>query len=229
MENIFLLAFTALWLGILTSISPCPLATNIAAISFVAHRVANKGVVFLSGVFYIIGRSITYIVISFLIVKLMVNIPILSDFLQRYINKILGILLIVVGIFLLELFHINLPSLSPSQNLQKKLDNAGITGSFLLGGLFALAFCPLSAALFFGSLIPLAIKAKSSIALPLIYGIGTGLPVLFFAVLVALGAGYINKVYHKVTKIEYYTKRITGVIFILVGIYYVLSYILGVL
>lgn len=217
--------FTALWFGILTSISPCPLATNIAAISFVSHRVAHKGVVFSSGILYTIGRSITYVTLGFLTVNAMVNIPLLSDFLQRYINRILGILLIIVGMFLLELLKVNLPSVLPSENMQKKLDNAGIAGSFLLGALFALAFCPVSAALFFGGLIPLAIKAKSSIGLPLIYGIGTGLPVLVFAVLVAMGSEYIDKIYHGITKVEFYTKRVTGSIFILVGIYYVLSYI----
>lgn len=226
--ELFSLIHLALWFGILTSISPCPLATNIAAISFVSYRFANKGIVLLSGILYTIGRSITYIVIGFLIVESLVNIPLLSDFLQRYINKILGILLIITGMFLLELIKINLPSLSILEKAQKRLDEAGIIGSLLLGASFALAFCPVSAALFFGGLIPLAIKAKSSFVLPLAYGVGSSLPVLLFAVLVAVGSNYINVVYHKVNKIESYTKMITGVIFILVGIYYVLSYIFGI-
>lgn len=221
----FLPIFTALWIGILTSISPCPLATNIAAISFVSYRITNKNIIFLSGIFYTIGRSITYAILGFLIVKVMINIPILSDFLQRYINKLLGIILIIVGMFLLGLLKINLPSISVSENWQKRVDKAGILGSIFLGLLFALAFCPVSAALFFGSLIPIAVKAESSVVLPLIYGIGTGLPVVGFAILIMIGAECINKIYHKVAKIEFYTKRITGVIFILVGVYYVLSYI----
>lgn len=94
---------TALWLGILTSISPCPLATNIAAMSFVSYRVARKGNALLSGILYTLGRSIVYVAISFLIVKAMINIPMLSNFLQKYLNKILGILLILVGMYLLEL------------------------------------------------------------------------------------------------------------------------------
>jgi cytochrome c biogenesis protein CcdA len=226
--GLFLPVFTALWLGILTSISPCPLATNIAAMSFVSYRVARKGNALLSGILYTLGRSIVYVAISFLVVKAMVNIPILSNFLQKYLNKILGILLILVGMYLLELVKFNLPSLSPSEKMQKKLDNAGVAGAFVLGGVFALAFCPVSAALFFGSLIPLAIKSKSSIVLPLFYGIGTAVPVLIFAVLVAIGSTYLNKIYQKVTKIEFWTKRVTGVIFILAGIYYVLVYIFGV-
>jgi len=226
MELFFL--FTAIWLGILTSISPCPLATNIAAISFISQRITHKNIVFLSGILYTVGRSITYIVIGFLIVGALVNVPVLSDFLQRYINKILGILLILVGMVLLELLPVNLPFMSVSGKTAKKLVEGGILGSLFLGVLFALAFCPVSAALFFGGLIPIAIKAKSGFALPLIYGIGTGLPVLLFAVLVSAGIGYISNVYSRVTQLEFYTKRGTGIILILVGIYYVLSHIFGI-
>lgn len=223
MEVIFL--FTAIWLGILTSVSPCPLATNIAAISFISQRITQKNFVFLSGFLYTIGRCVTYIIIGILIVNAMVNIPLLSDFLQRYINKILGIVLILVGMVLLNLLPFHFHGISVSEKTTKKLVGWGSSGSLLLGIVFALAFCPVSAALFFGGLIPVAIKTKSSISLPLIYGIGTGLPVLFFAVLVSLGTEYINKVFHRVTQMEIYTKRITGIIFIFVGIYYVLSYI----
>src|SRR4030043_372624 len=223
MELFFL--FTALWLGILTSISPCPLASNIAAVSYISHRIAHKNFVFFSGILYSIGRSFTYIILGFLIVKAMVDIPLLSDFLQRYMNKILGVILILVGMVLLDLFRINLPSLPFSENFTKKITKRGIFGAMLLGILFALAFCPVSAALFFGGLIPLSIKAESVITLPLIYGIGTGLPVLVFSTLFALGTEYINKVYSRVAKLENYTKRITGIIFILIGIYYSLTYI----
>ncbi|MQK95227.1 sulfite exporter TauE/SafE family protein, partial [Escherichia coli] len=144
----------------------------------------HKRIVILSGIFYTIGRSITYTILGIVMVKAMVNIPLLSDFLQRYMNKILGPLLIIVGIYLLDLLKIkiNLFNVAPSEKMQERLDNAGIIGSFLLGAIFSLSFCPISAALFFGALIPLAIKADfMSIWLPLIYGAGTGLPVLLFA------------------------------------------------
>lgn len=228
MEFLFPL-FTALWLGVLVSISPCPLATNIAAISFVSYRIANKGTVLLSGIFYTIGRSITYTVIGFLSVKALVNIPLLSDFLQRYINMILGPLLILVGIYLLGFINFKIPSLIISDKTQKNLVRAGVAGSLLMGALFALAFCPVTAALFFGSLIPMTLKAESSIGLPLIFGLGTGVPVLLFAFLIALGSAYLNRVYHGISKIESYAKKLTGIIFILVGIYYVLSYIFGII
>jgi cytochrome c-type biogenesis protein len=154
-----------------------------------------------------------------------VDIPVLSDFLQRYINKILGIVLILIGMVLLDLLRVPLSLPSVSENAAKKLIDRGVMGALPLGILFALAFCPVSAALFFGGLIPIAVKAQSGIALPLIYGIGTALPVLLFAFVVAAGAGYINSLYHRITRIEFYTKKATGVIFIVVGIYYVFAYI----
>jgi cytochrome c-type biogenesis protein len=223
MEAVFLL--TAVWLGILTSVSPCPLATNIAAVSFISRRIAQRNTVFLSGVLYTLGRSLTYIVLGVLIVKTLVDVPILSDFLQRYINKILGIVLILIGMVLLDLLRIPLSLPSVSENVAKKLVDKGAIGSLPLGILFALAFCPVSAALFFGGLIPIAVKAQSGIGLPLIYGIGTGLPVLLFAFVVATGTSYINNLYHRITRIEFYTKKATGIIFIVVGIYYALAYI----
>jgi len=227
MEGFFL--FTAIWLGILTSVSPCPLATNIAAVSFIAKRITQKNTVFLSGILYTLGRSLTYIVLGVLIVKTLVDVPLLSDFLQRYVNKILGIVLILVGMVLLDLLRIPFSLPSVSENLTKKLVEKGTIGSLPLGILFAFAFCPVSAALFFGGLIPIAVKAQSGIWLPLIYGIGTALPVLLFAFLVAAGTGYINTLYYRITKIEFYTRKCTGIIFILVGIYYTFAYIFEIL
>lgn len=222
----FLLISSSIWLGILTSVSPCPLATNIAAISFVSQNITQKKIVFLSGIFYAIGRSITYITLGILIVKALIDIPVISDFLQRYVNKFLGIILIFVGMVLLDLIRMTLSLPSVSENVTNKFMEKGLIGALPLGILFALAFCPVSAALFFGGLIPIALKAKSGIILPMIYGLGTGLPVLVFAFLIAVSTNYVSKFYYKITRVEFYTKKITGVIFILAGIYYVLTYIL---
>jgi cytochrome c biogenesis protein CcdA len=225
--DLFTAMAVALWLGILTSISPCPLATNIAAITFVSHRISNKGMVFLSGVSYTLGRSIAYILLGFLIAKAMVSLPILSFFLQKYINSIMGLLLIIVGMVLLDMLKMRVPAVPFLERAHEKL--RGIGGSFLLGILFALAFCPVSAALFFGSLIPMTIKADAAIGLPLLYGIGTGAPVLAVAALISAGSRSMDSVYQKLAKVELYAKKLTGIIFILVGVYYVLVYIFGII
>ena len=225
MTEIFIGFVSALWLGILTSISPCPLASNVAAISFLSKKITHPVLVFISGLAYTLGRMVSYALLGWIIVSSLLSVPQVAQFLQKYMGKALGPLLILTGLILLEIITIRLPGVSLSQKHHNKLVESGASGAFLLGFIFALAFCPISAALFFGSLIPLAINSKSGIVLPFIYGIGTGLPVLVFAVAIALGATSLSHWFHKITKLEYYTRKITGAVFIIVGLYYTGIYI----
>ena len=226
MTEIWIGFASALWLGILTSISPCPLASNVAAISFLSKKITHPALVFISGLAYTLGRMVSYAILGWIIINSLLGVPQVAQFLQKYMGKALGPLLIVTGLILLEVINIRLPGLSLSQKQHNKLSESGAPGAFLLGFIFALAFCPISAALFFGSLIPLAINSKSGIVLPFIYGIGTGLPVLVFAVAIALGVTSLSRWFHRITRLEYYTRKITGAIFILVGLYYTGIYIL---
>ena len=228
MDSYILAIGTAVWLGILTSISPCPLATNIAAISFIGKRVGTPRNVLMSGIIYTTGRMITYLVLGILIVASILSIPELSYFLQKYMNTFLGPILIIAGMFLLGLINLSFTGNSLGSHFQGKAERYGIWGAGLLGLVFALSFCPVSAALFFGSLIPLAVQHKSSVLMPTIYGIGTALPVFAFAILIATGAGFVGKVFNKLTQFELWARRITGTIFILVGVYYCLIYIFGI-
>jgi len=226
MIEIFIGLASALWLGILTSISPCPLASNVAAISFLSKKIAHPALVFISGLAYTLGRMVSYAVLGWIIINSLLSVPQVAQFLQKYMGKALGPLLILTGLVLLEIIPLRLPGLSLSQKQHNKLAESGAPGAFLLGFIFALAFCPISAALYFGSLIPLAINSKSGIILPFIYGIGTGLPVLAFAVTIALGVTSLSHWFNKITRLEYYTRKITGTIFIIVGLYYTGIYIL---
>ena len=217
---------SALWLGILTSISPCPLATNIAAVSFLSKKINHPRMVLWSGFSYTLGRMIAYVVIGVILISSLAGIPATANFLQKYMNKILGPVLVIVGLFLLGILKLNFLDFSISSERQNKLAEMGILGSFLLGAIFALSFCPISAALFFGSLIPLALNSNFGIAFPFIYGIGTGLPVVIFAIGITLGVQSISRWFNKVTKLEIYMRKITGTIFILVGIYFIWSHII---
>ena len=220
---------SALWLGILTSISPCPLATNIAAVSFLSKTIAHPRAVILSGLAYTFGRMLAYAILGALIIKSLLSVPLVANFLQRYMNQALGPVLIVVGIFLLDIFKFSMPSFSLSQHHQSKLAGSGLPGACALGLIFALAFCPLSAALFFGSLIPLAMSTPLGIVLPLIYGIGTALPVIVFAIGIAAGATTLSHWFRKLTTFERYIRKATGVVFILIGIYYILSHVMHII
>ena len=228
MTELLLGIASAFWLGILTSISPCPLATNIAAISFVGRRVESPSKVFLAGLLYTAGRTLTYLVLGVFLVFSLLSAPYVSHLLQKYMNKALGPLLILVGMVLLELISVSFSGSAVSEKMQKRVEVLGMWGALLLGVLFALSFCPVSAALFFGSLIPLALRCESAVILPSAYGIATGLPVLVFAVLIATGAKCVGQAYNKIVPVEKWARRITGAIFILVGIYYCLAHIFGV-
>ena len=212
-----------------TSISPCPLATNIAAISFIGRRVGSPRRVFFSGLLYALGRTLAYLALGVLLVASVLSVHELAMFLQRYMNKFLGPLLIVVAMFLLDLLSFSPPGTGMSESMQKRLDALGLWGALPLGMLFALTFCPVSAALYFGSLIPLSVKAQSSVLLPSVYGVGTALPALGFAVLVAVGARSVGKAFNALTKVERWARRITGVLFLGIGLYYSLKFIFGVL
>jgi cytochrome c biogenesis protein CcdA len=220
---------SALWLGILTSISPCPLATNIAAVSFISKKIAHPAMVFISGLAYTIGRMAAYAVLGWIIISSLLGVPQVAQFLQKYMTIVLGPLLVITGLFLLELITLKLPRITLSQRHQNRLIESGAPGALLLGFIFALAFCPVSAALFFGSLIPLALNSKAGALLPFVYGIGTGLPVLIFAVAIALGITSMSRWFNKLTKLEMYMRKITGAIFIAAGAYYIFVYIVTII
>ena len=219
MDSLWLAAGTALWLGILTSISPCPLATNIAAVSYVGRQVGKPRSVLLSGGLYTAGRAFAYLVLGAAAVWSLMSVVAVSSFLQGGFHRALGPLLIVVGFLLLGVLKISVPGFGVSEGMKDRVDRAGIWGAGILGIVFALSFCPVSAALFFASLVPLAVEHSSPVVLPAVYGIGTALPVAVFALVLAAGAGWLGKVLDKVQLFELWARRITAVVFIAVGVY----------
>lgn len=221
---------TALWLGVLTSISPCPLATNVAAVSFLGARVESPRAVFFGGLLYTLGRIATYVAIAAILVTGLLSAPRLSIALQENMGKAMGPLLLVTGLILLGLIG----GLSWSggrvlEGLRAKAGAAGVWGALPLGALFALSFCPVSAALYFGSLLPLCLARESEWLLPGFYGIGTALPVVGFAIVTALGARWLAKAFDRVTAFEKHARRATAIVFIAVGLYMTLDQTLGVL
>ncbi len=220
---------SAVWLGILTSVSPCPLATNIAAISYVGRRVGSPRRVLLAGLLYTLGRAVTYAGLGLLIVLSLLSAPQTSHLLQKYMIKALGPLLILVGMVLLDLVRFRLPGFGAGAGLRSRTDRLGEWGAGFLGVTFALSFCPVSAALFFGSLLPLAVQTRSPILLPSLYGIGTALPVVVFAVVIAGGVRSVGKLFDRVARVEIWVRRVTGVVFVGIGIYFCLDQIFQVL
>ena len=224
MEGTFAGAIWAAWLGVLTSISPCPLATNIAAVSFIGNDGTPRRIVS-CGLAYAAGRMAAYLALAVVLVAGILSSSWMSNFLQHYMNRILGPILILTGMVLLELLSWNPTGSGLGGRIRRRAEKGGVTGALILGTAFALSFCPVSAAIFFGSLIPLSLKHRSMFSFPLLFGAGTALPVLLFAGLIAFGARSIGRVYDRLRQMERWGRRVTGTVFILVGIYYSLVYI----
>jgi cytochrome c biogenesis protein CcdA len=205
------------------------LATNIAAISFIAREVTDPRRVILSGVLYTLGRTIAYVGLAIILVMSILSTPHVSHILQKYMNKIVGPLLILVGMFLLNLIHIGWTGSGPSEGFQKRAGRMGMWGAGLLGFVFALSFCPISAAIYFGSLLPLTVQHESTFVLPALYGIGTALPVIVFATIIAWSANSLGRAYASITRTERWARIGTGVVFVCVGVYLTLENIFGVL
>ena len=215
---------SAFVLGLMTAISPCPLATNITATAYISKNISNKKIVFLSGVLYSLGRAFSYTVIGLILFFGASKFQV-SRFFNQNGEKMLGPLLIIIGLIMLNVIKINFLGKSNfTEKLSEKFKNKGLLGSFLIGIVFALAFCPYSAALYFGMLIPLTISSTEGLYLPIIFAFGTGLPVLLFTYLLAYSVGSIGVFYNKIAQIEKSMRFIAGLVFILTGIYYILIF-----
>ena len=175
----------ALWLGIFTAITPCTLVANVAAVSYIGRRVDSPRRIIATGLIYALGQTLAYTALGFILVAGLLASSTVSSFLHRYMNELLGPLLILTAMFLLGLIGIGISGPGISERLQKRIDACGIWGAFLLGVLFALTFCPVSGGLFFLQLVPQAAYLDSRIGLPAFYGLGNVLPVVGFAFLIA--------------------------------------------
>jgi cytochrome c-type biogenesis protein len=221
-EFVILVAFL---LGVLTSISPCPLATNIAAIAYISRDIKDPRHTPLSGLAYTFGRIVTYSVLGVGILVIGMNVIDLSLTVQRIHGEILGIIMIAAGLFMVGLGHLNFTLGTGgrlTEKLSKKAADYGLLGAFLIGVVFALAFCPYSAVLFFSGLIPLGLASESGVILPAFYGLGTGIPVIIFSLLFYLGVQELNKHVQNVQKIEKVLRKAIGVVFVVIGLYYLI-------
>jgi len=224
MDATLAVSATALWMGLLTSVSPCPLAANIAAMSYVGREVGSRRRTLVAGLLYTLGRALAYAALAAILVGGLLSIPEVALFLQAHMNRILGPLLVAVGLVLLE--WVRLPGFGSQlyDRSGERLLKAGLVGALPLGAVLALAFCPVSAGLFFGGLIPLALEHRSSLWLPVLYGIGTGLPVVVFAVLVSAGLAWAGSAFNRLQAVERWVRRVTAVVVIVVGLYYTWSF-----
>ena len=223
LENSQYAFVTAIILGLMTAISPCPLATNVSAIGFISRDIENRRRVFINGLVYTLGRAISYtglaIIIFFGASKM--NISLIF---QGWGEKLLGPALILIGLFMLDVIKIKFPGFSGLTDKIGEKGKGSYWSTLLLGMVFALAFCPYSGVLYFMMLIPMTVASAGGLFLPVLFAIATGLPVILFAWLLAFAVGNVGKLYHHIKTFELWFRRIVSVIFIGVGIYYILVF-----
>lgn len=211
---------TAFVLGLMTAISPCPLATNISAIGFISRDIEDRKKVFVNGLIYTLGRVISYTGLA-LILFLGANQIDVSLIFQGWGEKILGPLLILIGLFMLDIIKIKVPDLFGITNKIGEKSKGSYWSTLLLGILFALAFCPYSGVLYFGMLIPITITSPNGLYLPVLYAIATGIPVIIFAWLLAFAMNNVGKLYNSIKTFECWFRRIVAILFMMVGLYYI--------
>jgi len=215
-------------LGLMTAISPCPLATNITAVGYISRDLSSRHKVFLNGLIYTLGRVLSYTALA-VIIYFGADQFSISGLFQQYGEHILGPLLIIVGFFMLGIIKINFPGLNFSRKEKSDDVKKGYWDVLLLGIVFALAFCPYSGVLYFGMLMPMSITHPSGLYLPVIFAISTGIPVIIFAWFLAYSMSGISKIYKNVKSFEQMFRKIIAVLFLLVGAYYTLSVWFGIL
>lgn len=216
----------AFLLGLITAISPCPLATNITAIGYISRDLENKNRMFLGGLLYTLGRVITYTVLGFILIPILregSSMFSIQKTLSNYGEMLIAPVLIVVGLFMLFGNKLNLPKIGISG---ERVKMGGGIGALLLGMLFALAFCPTSGVFYFGMLIPMAAAEAGGYYLPVVFALATGLPVVLVAWVLAYSVSSVGKVYNKIQTIQRWTTKIVAFLFIIVGVYYGIMYYL---
>jgi cytochrome c biogenesis protein CcdA len=209
---------SALVLGLLTAISPCPMATNITAIGFIGKDIGNKNRIFYNGLVYTLGRTFSYTALAIIIFFGADQFRI-SGIFQQYGEKVIGPLLLIIGVLMLGIFNINFPTFNRLTERFQNQKKFNYLNAFLLGLVFALAFCPYSGVLYFGMLIPLSIST-SGLHLPVVYAIATGIPVIIFAWLIAFTISGVGIFYKRIKSFEFWFRKAVAVIFIGVGTYY---------
>jgi len=216
----------AFFIGLMTAISPCPLATNITAIAYISKRIDNSRHTLLAGSVYTLGRMVAYVTVASVIVFFGMNIQFISLGLQHYGELLLGPFLVLCGIYLLDIFHFDRLPLGNwfsgfTSGISSRLADKGYLGAFLLGVIFALSFCPFSAVLFFAMLIPLALGAGDPVIIPAVFALATGLPVVVISYLLVRGVGKCSGIVQKIGVAEIWIRRGVAGVFIVVGLYYI--------
>lgn len=213
---------TAFLLGLLTALSPCPLATHIAAIGFIGKDIEDRKRIFLNGLLYTLGRVLSYTLLGVILIVVLKGGASMFGIQQTvgvWGEFVLGPLLVAIGLFMLFADRLNLPKFGFNGNAEGLVKKGG-WGALLIGILFALAFCPTSGVFYFGMLIPLSATVPAGYLFPVVFAVATSLPVLVVAWVLAFSVQQIGRLYGRMQVLQRWMNLLVGGVFILTGIYY---------
>lgn len=228
LDNSSVPILSAFLLGILTAISPCPLATNITAIGFISKDISNRHRIFWNGILYTLGRTIAYSGLGFIIIPILregASIYTIQKMISSYGELLIAPALILIGLFMLFSSKINLPKFGFNGS-GDTLSSKGAWGAMLLGLLFALAFCPTSGLFYFGMLMPMSAAEGGGYLLPIVYAIATGLPVIIVAWILAYSVSSMGRFYKNIQTIQKWSNWVIGILFVAIGVYFAITYYL---
>ena len=213
---------TAFLLGLMTAISPCPLATNIAAVGFIGRNIENRRRVFINGLLYTLGRVLSYTLLGVVLIMILREGSSMFG-IQKTIGTwgelLIGPMLLIIGMFMLFGDRLNLPKFGFNGNAEGLARKGGV-GALLIGVLFALAFCPTSGVFYFGMLIPMSATATAGYLLPAVFAVATAIPVLVVAWILAFSVQQMSSFYGRIKTVQKWLNVIVGILFIVIGIYY---------
>lgn len=221
-DNSEIPVITAFLLGLLTAVSPCPLAANITAIGFISKDIANHNQIFRNGFSYTVGRILAYSTLGAILIAILrkgVDMFSIQKEISQWGETLLAPAFILIGLFMLFGDKLKLPSLGFSTTGRAE-QLKGAWGSLLLGVLSAMAFCPTSGLFYFGMLIPMSAVESEGYLLPVVFALATGLPVVLAAWGLAYSMAGIGKLYNRMQSFQKWLNRIVAILFICVGIYY---------
>jgi len=220
---------SALLFGLMGALAPCQISTNVAALAFLSRDVSDPRRIWGQTAAFIAGKVTVYLLVGGAVVILSLQLNQVNDAVVPVVviaRRALGPLLIVVGLFMLGLLKLPL-SLGErfSAWLEGKVgQRQGVIPAYLLGVAFSFTFCPTLFWLFFGLTIPLAIASPGGVLFPGVFALGTALPVLGLAAVIASGSVNVGQFVKRFKAANIWIQRAVGVIFVVIGLHEIILY-----
>lgn len=215
---------TSLLLGFLMILDPCTLFTSIAAIGYIDREMQNRKRVLITGGMFVMGKLVTYVLLSIPFI-MGAHTDGIHHFLEHWGEPLLAAFMLVCGVLLLfSGHHHHDHDHGVSKWLQTVDDKSSWLWAFMLGIFFAIAFCP-HRLMYFFTMIEMSVSLESAWTwvMPVVFGLGTGLPIMVLAWLISYSVVNTEVLTKKVQSFEKWFRYACAVLFLGFGVYLVIE------